>query len=112
MTWTDWAEVEGEGLAFDEIKYEKKHHQGLGGGVARVTIDKAEKYNTMALSTVEEMFRAFYEANHDRRVGVIYASSTQAPLLVIFRLQASTPSEAMPPQACSDRKGYGRGETI
>jgi 1,4-dihydroxy-2-naphthoyl-CoA synthase len=71
MSWTQWAEVEGEGLAFDEIKYEKKHHEGLGGGIARVTIDKADKYNTMALSTVEEMFRAFYEANHDRTLGVI-----------------------------------------
>jgi len=71
MSWTDWKEVEGEGMAFEEILYDKKHHQGLGGGIARVTINKPDKYNTMSLATVDEMFRAFYEANHDPRIGVI-----------------------------------------
>ena len=71
MGWTDWREVEGEGLVFDEILYDKKHHEELGGGIARVTIDKADKYNSMTLSTVDEMFRAFYDANHDTSIGVI-----------------------------------------
>ena len=71
MGFTEWQDVEGEGLEFEEILYDKKHHTELGGGIARVTIDKADKYNVMALSTVDEMFRAFYDANHDPTIGVI-----------------------------------------
>ncbi len=71
MSWTNWKEVEGEGLVFEEILYEKKHHEELGGGIARVTINKPDKYNTMTLATVEEMFRAFYDANHDTSLGLI-----------------------------------------
>ena len=71
MTYTAWSTVEGEGLAFDEIVYEKKHHQELKGGIARVTINKPAKLNTMTLHTVDEMFRAFYDANHDPTVGVV-----------------------------------------
>jgi 1,4-dihydroxy-2-naphthoyl-CoA synthase len=71
MGWSDWEEVTGEGLDFEELRYEKKRHSDLEGGIARVTIDKAEKYNVMTLHTVEEMFRAFYDANHDTSIGVI-----------------------------------------
>jgi naphthoate synthase len=66
-----WRQVEGEGLSFREIVYEKREHAELEGGVARVTIQKPEKYNTMTLATVDEMFRAFYDANHDSQIGVI-----------------------------------------
>ena len=71
MGWTDWEEVRGDGLDFEEIRYEKKFHTELGGGQARVTIDKADKYNVMTLATVDEMFRAFYDANHDTSIGAI-----------------------------------------
>jgi naphthoate synthase/2-ketocyclohexanecarboxyl-CoA hydrolase len=72
MSWNEWQSVAGEGLEdFKEIIYEKKFHDELGGGIARVTINKPEKYNTMTLATVEEMFRAFYDANHDTGIGVI-----------------------------------------
>ena len=71
MSWTDWQQVEGDGMDFDEILYDKKHHTELEGGIARITMNKPEKYNAMAVSTVEEMFRAFYEANHDPSIGVI-----------------------------------------
>lgn len=71
MSFTDWQSVEGDGLAFDEIVYEKKRHAELGGVVARVTINKPDKLNTMTLHTVDEMFRAFYDANHDPAVGVV-----------------------------------------
>jgi len=40
MGWTDWKKVEGEGLEFDEILYEKKFHTELEGGVARVSVNK------------------------------------------------------------------------
>jgi naphthoate synthase/2-ketocyclohexanecarboxyl-CoA hydrolase len=71
MSWNAWQRVEGDGLDFSEIAYEKKHHAELEGGVARVTIAKAEKYNAMTLETVNEMFRAFYDANHDPTIGAI-----------------------------------------
>ena len=71
MSWTDWKEVEGEGLDFEEIIFEKKTHDELGGGIARVTIDKGDAMNVMTLNTVDEMFRAFYDANHDTSIGVI-----------------------------------------
>jgi dihydroxynaphthoic acid synthetase len=71
MSWSAWQRVEGEGFDFAEIIYEKKSHAELGGAVARVTINKPEKYNVMTLDTVEEMFRAFYDANHDASIGAI-----------------------------------------
>jgi naphthoate synthase/2-ketocyclohexanecarboxyl-CoA hydrolase len=70
-SYTAWRTVEGEGLVFDEIVYEKKHHTELTGGIARVTINKPEKLNTMTLHTVDEMFRAFYDADHDPTIGVV-----------------------------------------
>jgi naphthoate synthase len=71
MGWKDWQQVQGDGFDFAEIIYEKKSHAELGGGIARVTINKPDKYNVMTLDTVEEMFRAFYDANHDAGIGVI-----------------------------------------
>ena len=71
MSWTDWQQVEGEGLAFEEILYDKRHHDELGGGVARVTMNLPDNFNAMTLSMVDEMFRAFYDANHDPSIGVI-----------------------------------------
>lgn len=76
MTWSEWETVEGEGLDFAEILYDKKFHSELGGGIARVTVDKPEQYNTMTLSTVEEMFRAFYDANHDTSIGLIVVAGS------------------------------------
>lgn len=71
MSWTEWQQVEGEGLQFDEIIYEKKWHKELGGGIARVTINKPDRYNVMTLRTVDQMFRAFYDASHDTSLGAI-----------------------------------------
>lgn len=71
MAWTEWAQVAGEGLQFAEIVYEKKEHVDLGGRIARVTMNQPDKYNAMTTSTVDEMFRAFYDANHDVSVGAI-----------------------------------------
>ena len=69
---SDWTVVTGDGLdGFEEIVYEKRHHRTLGGGVARVSLNKPDKMNTLTLATVDEMFRAFYDANHDPMVGVI-----------------------------------------
>lgn len=71
MSWTNWERVEGPGLEFEEIIYEKKFHSESEGGVARVSINKPQKFNTMTLGTVDQMFRAFYDANHDTAIGAI-----------------------------------------
>jgi naphthoate synthase/2-ketocyclohexanecarboxyl-CoA hydrolase len=72
MSWSDWNEVVGDGLDnFKEIQYQKKRHLELGGGIARISLNKTEKMNTLTLATVDEMFRAFYDANHDPLIGVI-----------------------------------------
>ncbi|MBK7250819.1 MAG: enoyl-CoA hydratase/isomerase family protein [Gammaproteobacteria bacterium] len=76
MSWTDWTAVKGEGLeGFREIAYEKKHHETLRGGVARITLNKPEKMNTLTLATVDEMFRAFYDGNHDPSIGVLVVAA-------------------------------------
>ncbi len=72
MNWTNWESVQGDGLDnFEEILFEKKMHLELGGGIARISLNKPEKMNTLTLATVDEMFRAFYDANHDPAIGVI-----------------------------------------
>jgi naphthoate synthase/2-ketocyclohexanecarboxyl-CoA hydrolase len=71
MSWTDWKQPKGDGLDFSEIIYEKKFHEELEGGVARISVNRPEKYNALTNVTVDEMFRAFYDANHDPMIGVI-----------------------------------------
>lgn len=68
MTWSQWTRVPD--LEFDELIYEKKFHEELEGGVARITISRG-KYNPMTTHTADEMFRAFYDAGHDRMIGAI-----------------------------------------
>ena len=75
-SWSAWSSPGGDGLDnFVEILYEKKSHARLGGAVARVTLNKPDKMNTLTLATVDEMFRAFYDANHDPMVGVIIVAA-------------------------------------
>ena len=71
MTWTEWEKVADAALDFSEILYDKHYHKELEGGVARVSINRPEKYNAVTNTTVDEMFRAFYDANHDPMIGVI-----------------------------------------
>ncbi len=69
MNWTEWNLVEENN--FTDILYEKKYHQELEGGVARITINRPQKLNALTAHTMDELFHAFYEANHDPTVGVI-----------------------------------------
>jgi naphthoate synthase/2-ketocyclohexanecarboxyl-CoA hydrolase len=71
MSFSEWKPVEGPGLDFGEILYEKKFHADLEGGMARISINRPKKYNAMTVHTVDEMFRAFYDANHDVSIGAI-----------------------------------------
>jgi naphthoate synthase len=71
MSWTDWQPVTGPGFDFAEITYGKKFHTELEGGVARIAVNRPEKYNALTTDTVAELFRAFYDASHDRTIGAI-----------------------------------------
>src|SRR3990170_2637475 len=71
MSWTKWEQVSGQGFDFKEVVYEKKYHRELEGGVARISVNRPEKYNALTTNTVAEMFRAFHDASHDRMTGVI-----------------------------------------
>jgi naphthoate synthase len=68
MNWSVWETVEHHDLEFTDIIYEKKHHPDLWGGQARITINRPERYNAFTERTQDEVFRAFYDASHDRRV--------------------------------------------
>ncbi|KMO38917.1 dihydroxynaphthoic acid synthetase [Methylobacterium variabile] len=52
-------------MAYDDILYEAQD------GVARITINRPERYNAFRGQTVEELIRAFQEAGWDRSIGVI-----------------------------------------
>ncbi|MCH8850362.1 MAG: enoyl-CoA hydratase/isomerase family protein, partial [Chloroflexi bacterium] len=71
MTWTEWEKVADAALDFSEILYDKHYHKELEGGVARITVNRPKKYNAVTNRTVDEMFRAFYDASHDPMIGVI-----------------------------------------
>lgn len=51
--------------AFTDILYEK------GGGIATVTINRPETYNSVTQHSVEELIAAFRDAAEDEEVGVI-----------------------------------------
>ncbi|MFA4915615.1 MAG: enoyl-CoA hydratase-related protein [Syntrophales bacterium] len=69
--WTAWEQVKGYGLDFEEVIYEKKYHAELEGAVARVTVNRPKKYNAFTNKTMDEMFKAFYEASSDPLVGIV-----------------------------------------
>lgn len=71
MSWTSWEQVQGEGLDFTDIIFEKKYHDDYWGGVARVTVNRPERYNAFNMRTQDEMFRAIYDASHDRRIAAV-----------------------------------------
>ena len=71
MGWTDWGKVTGPGLDFTEVIYEKKYHTEFEGGVARIAINRPKKYNSFTNLTMDEMFKAFYDASHDPMIGVV-----------------------------------------
>jgi naphthoate synthase/2-ketocyclohexanecarboxyl-CoA hydrolase len=71
MGWSIWERVTGDGFDFEEIVYEKHRHDETQGAVARVTMNRPERRNAMTMRMVDEMFRAFYDANHDPTVGAI-----------------------------------------
>ncbi len=72
MGWTAWESATGDGLDnFSDVNYDKKYQLELGGGVARIAINRPQKYNAFSMQTCDELFRAFYDASHDPMIGAI-----------------------------------------
>lgn len=69
MVWSKWERQTQD--EFKEVIYEKKYHEELKGGVARITINRPHKYNSFTNITQDELFHAFYDASHDKSIGVI-----------------------------------------
>ncbi|MBI4594870.1 MAG: enoyl-CoA hydratase/isomerase family protein [Candidatus Tectomicrobia bacterium] len=58
-------------MDFAELIYEKKFHIELEGGVARIAVNRPKSMNAFTLHTMDEAFRAMYDASHDPMIGVI-----------------------------------------
>lgn len=71
MTWSNWEKVSGAGLDFTDVLFEKKYHQELGGGIARIAVNRPQKYNAFTAHTQDELFHAFFDASHDPGIGVV-----------------------------------------
>ena len=52
-------------MNYEDILYEVRN------GAAWIIINRPDKMNAMTVATVDEMFRAFYDASHDPSIGVI-----------------------------------------
>ncbi len=74
MVWTEWGKVTGKGMEFTDIIYEKRFHTELEAGVARVLVNRPHRLNAFTAHTMDEMFRAFYDASHDPDIGVVVLS--------------------------------------
>ena len=70
MGWTAWEKPQGF-REFEHIIYEKKQHTELGGGIARLTIDRPIVLNAFNGQTMSEFGKAFSDAEQDTRIGAI-----------------------------------------
>nr|POE55004.1 1,4-dihydroxy-2-naphthoyl-coa synthase, peroxisomal [Quercus suber]POE97816.1 1,4-dihydroxy-2-naphthoyl-coa synthase, peroxisomal [Quercus suber] len=57
----------GNEFHFTDIIYEK----AIGEGIAKITINRAERRNALRPLTIKELSRAFDDARNDSSVGVI-----------------------------------------
>lgn len=77
MKWSDWEVVGDEDLRFQDVIYEKKRNDDSGASVARITVNRPERYNAFTGATMDEMFRAFFDASHDPMVGVVVLTGAE-----------------------------------
>lgn len=69
MSWTSWQRIRAD--EFSDIIYEKKFHEQLEGGIARITVNRPERLNAMTAHSFDESFHAIYDASHDPMIGVV-----------------------------------------
>ena len=65
--WTDWEPVPG--FDFEHILYDRRKRT-RGGGVARITMNRVERRNSLTAEVFEELNTAIGHANRDNSVGV------------------------------------------
>jgi len=82
-------------MKFKEIIYEKKD------GVAKVTINRPERYNAFTALTLEEMYNAFRDTWSDKTIGVIVLGAVGDKAFC-------TGGD----QKIKDGEGYDKGEAI
>ena len=70
MGWTAWEQPQGFS-DFEHIIYEKKGHTELGGGIARLTIDRPSLINAFNGQTIAEFGKAFKDAEQDPSIAAI-----------------------------------------
>lgn len=80
-------------MEFKEIIYEKD------GGIARVIINRPQRYNAFTALTLEEMFSAFRDAWADKEVGVVVLTGSGDKAFCTGGDQKT-----------KEEEGYGRGE--
>ncbi|HAL48163.1 MAG: 1,4-dihydroxy-6-naphthoate synthase [SAR202 cluster bacterium] len=70
MGWTEWTQPQ-EFRRPVHVIYEKKHNEELGGGIARLTLNRPEVLNAFTGQTYLEYARAFRDAEEDVTIGAI-----------------------------------------
>ena len=75
MGWTDWTQPEGFQRPVHVI-YEKKQHEELGGGIARLTMNRPEVLNAFTGQTYSEFARAMKDAEDDRSIAAIIVTGS------------------------------------
>ena len=70
MGWTAWERPQ-EYSELEHIIYEKKQHSELGGGIARITIDRPEVLNAFNGQTMSEFRKGFLDAERDPSIAAI-----------------------------------------
>jgi naphthoate synthase/2-ketocyclohexanecarboxyl-CoA hydrolase len=70
MGWTTWTRPQ-DFQHLEHIIYEKKHHEELGGGIARLTMNRPDIFNAFSGQTIEEFAQALKDAEDDVFIAAI-----------------------------------------
>ena len=71
--WEPWESAPGHDFA--DIIYEKKRHREYGAQLARITINRPQRYNSLTRVTLDELYAALDDASHDNEVGAVVLTS-------------------------------------
>jgi naphthoate synthase/2-ketocyclohexanecarboxyl-CoA hydrolase len=69
MAWSAWQRVPG--FDFTDVIYDKKQHLEMGGGVARITINRPQVLNATTGHTFREMVTSINDASNDSNLGAL-----------------------------------------
>jgi naphthoate synthase/2-ketocyclohexanecarboxyl-CoA hydrolase len=75
MGWTAWERPQ-EFRHLEQVVYERKEHTELGGGIARVAINRPDVLNAFSGQTIDEFAQAFKDAESDPAIAAIIVTGT------------------------------------